>query len=387
MPARRASSSGLRVARRQDSTLMCAARSTDRCTRAQFRRQEARARCSRSRLGCGRASATSGIGAMRPAAMAASGRCGAWTVARSAIASFTAAPKYAAAGADRRGSAESGSSTLRAAGAAAPAAQSGADPALLRAAPDLPQVACFDTAFHRSSPDVAQTVRATARTLRRRACAVTAFMACPTSIIASGWPHRRAGRGRGRIVVAHLGNGAACVRSRAGGASTARWASPRSTACRWARAAAQLDPGRGPVPDGRAGMDTRAVEKLLYKQSGLHGVSGISSDMRVLAGAPTPGAALRSTCSCIASGASWARWPPRSAGSTPSSSPPASARTPRRCASAIAGRRVARRRPRPGDQPTGGPRITTPAAGSPPGPPDRRGVDDRPPHPARCGRR
>ena len=147
-------------------------------------------------------------------------------------------------------------------------------------------------------------------------------------------------------------------------ASRARWASPRSTACRWARAAAALDPGVILYLMDERGMDARAIEKLIYQQSGLLGVSGISSDMRTLLGQRRAAARRRrSTSSSTGSAASSARSPPRSAGSTRSSSRRASARTPRRSASASAARR-------PGSAssstPTrtrrGGPRISTAAS-------------------------
>ena len=79
----------------------------------------------------------------------------------------------------------------------------------------------------------------------------------------------------------------ACARCAAGKASPPRWGSPPWTACRWGRAAA-LDPGVLLYLMDRHGMDARALEKLLYQQSGLLGVSGISSDMLRPAGQPGP---------------------------------------------------------------------------------------------------
>ena len=75
-------------------------------------------------------------------------------------------------------------------------------------------------------------------------------------------------------------------------------------------------------------MDARAIEKLLYNQSGLLGVSGISSDMRTLLASSEPRAKLAIDLFVLShSGASSARSPPRSAGWTRSCSPAALART------------------------------------------------------------
>jgi hypothetical protein len=85
-------------------------------------------------------------------------------------------------------------------------------------------------------------------------------------------------------------------------------------------------------------MDARAIERLLYHESGLLGVSEIGGDMRTARSWPaTTGAPQRpSTFSSIASAENSAHWPPRWAGWTPSSSPAASASMPRRSAPASA---------------------------------------------------
>src|SRR5437899_2086823 len=95
----------------------------------------------------------------------------------------------------------------------------------------------------------------------------------------------------GRTVVAHLGNGASLCAMK-GGQSVASTMSfttvdglPMGTRC------GALDPGVLLYLMDRHGMDARALETLLYQQSGLLGVSGISSDMRTLLGNPEPRAA------------------------------------------------------------------------------------------------
>ena len=110
---------------------------------------------------------------------------------------------------------------LRPARAAAPAAQPGADPAsLLERAPELPQVACFDTAFHRAQPRGGAGVRAAASDHRARRAALR----LPRPVLRvhrrGAAAVRRAGRARARTVVLHLGNGASMC-AMAGGRSVA----------------------------------------------------------------------------------------------------------------------------------------------------------------------
>ena len=124
--------------------------------------------------------------------------------------------------------------------AAAPAAQPRADRAsLLERVPELPQVACFDTAFHRAQPEVAQAfalprvdhrARRAALRLPRPVLRVHRAACCRSydPKAAAGTDDRRAPRQRRQ----HVRDG------RRAAASRARWASPPSTGCRWARAAA-----------------------------------------------------------------------------------------------------------------------------------------------------
>ena len=84
----------------------------------------------------------------------------------------------------------------------------------------------------------------------------------------------------------------ACAPCKAGTASPVPWASPPSTACRWAPAAVSLDPGVILYLMDELEMDVRAIEKTYSNQSGLLGVSGISSDMRTLLASAEPGARL-----------------------------------------------------------------------------------------------
>jgi acetate kinase len=147
--------------------------------------------------------------------------------------------------------------------------------------PDLPQVACFDTGFHRAQPELAQAY-ALPRKVTDRGVRRYGFHGLSYEYIASTLPNLDSKAATGRVVVAHLGNGASMCAMRAGRsvASTMGFTAvdglPMGTRC------GALDPGVVLYLMDEMQMDARAVEKLLYQESGLLGVSGISSDMRTL---------------------------------------------------------------------------------------------------------
>jgi acetate kinase len=156
--------------------------------------------------------------------------------------------------------------------------------ALLARMPELPQVACFDTSFHRTQPPVAQAFALPA-TITERGVLRYGFHGLSYEYVASVLPERAA---HGRTVVLHLGNGSSMC-AMAGGRSvastmgfTAADGLPMGTRC------GNLDPGVVLYLIDSLGMDARAIEKLIYQESGLLGVSGISSDMRVLLASDDP---------------------------------------------------------------------------------------------------
>ena len=112
---------------------------------------------------------------------------------------------------------------------------------LLERQPELPQVACFDTAFHRAQPELAQ-MFALPRELHDAGVRRYGFHGLSYEYIASMLPQLDPKAAAGRTVVLHLGNGASMCALAAGRASPARWASRPSTGCRWARAAARSTP-------------------------------------------------------------------------------------------------------------------------------------------------
>ncbi|MEJ5988495.1 acetate/propionate family kinase [Ramlibacter sp. PS3R-8] len=153
--------------------------------------------------------------------------------------------------------------------------------------PQLPQVACFDTAFHRAQPEVAQAF-ALPPSITDLGVRRYGFHGLSYEYIASVLPGIDAKAGAGRTVVAHLGNGSSMC-AMVGGRSmastmgfTAVDGLPMGTRC------GSLDPGVVLYLLDTLGMDARAIEDLIYKKSGLLGVSGISSDMRTLLASEDP---------------------------------------------------------------------------------------------------
>ena len=161
---------------------------------------------------------------------------------------------------------------------------------MARLAPGVPQVACFDTAFHGNAPELAQAFalprELTAQGLRRYG-----FHGLSYEYIVSVLPEVAPECTEGRLVVAHLGNGASmCAIHRGRSIATTMGLTaldglPMGTRC------GALDPGVVLYLLRHEGMDATAIEQLLYERSGLLGVSGISSDMRTLLQSREPSAA------------------------------------------------------------------------------------------------
>jgi acetate kinase len=147
--------------------------------------------------------------------------------------------------------------------------------------PAMPQVACFDTAFHRAQPEVAQAFALPAA-ITERGVRRYGFHGLSYEYIAGVLPKFEPKAAAGRVVVAHLGNGASMCAMRAGKSVattmgfTAVDGLPMGTRC------GVLDPGVMLYLMDELKMDARAIENLLYQKSGLLGVSEVSSDMRAL---------------------------------------------------------------------------------------------------------
>jgi acetate kinase len=161
----------------------------------------------------------------------------------------------------------------------------------LERAPELPQVACFDTSFHRSQPGVAQMFALPAE-LREAGIMRYGFHGLSYEYIASVLPSVDPRAAEGRSVVLHLGNGASMCALRAGRSLASTMGFTAVEGLPMGTRSGSLDPGVILYLMDQCGMDARAIEKLLYKQSGLLGVSGFSSDMRVLLASEKPQAKM-----------------------------------------------------------------------------------------------
>lgn len=162
--------------------------------------------------------------------------------------------------------------------------------AAARTAPSVPQVACFDTAFHRTLPHVAQTF-ALPRRYADEGIRRYGFHGLSYEYIASMLPSVVPGAARGRVVVAHLGNGASMCAMLGGRSVATTMGLTALDGLMMGTRCGAIDPGVLLYLMDRHGMDARALERLLYQQSGLLGVSGESSDMRELLGSSSAAAA------------------------------------------------------------------------------------------------
>jgi acetate kinase len=162
---------------------------------------------------------------------------------------------------------------------------------LLERMPQVPQVACFDTAFHRTNPEIAQWFALPAE-LHDAGVRRYGFHGLSYEYVASVLPRVDAAAAAGKTVVLHLGNGASmCALERGKSVAstmgfTAVEGLPMGTRC------GSVDPGVILYLMSERKMTAAAIEKLVYKQSGLLGVSGISSDMRTLLASSEPRAGL-----------------------------------------------------------------------------------------------
>ncbi len=160
--------------------------------------------------------------------------------------------------------------------------------ALQKLLPDVPQIACFDTAFHRSQSEVAQAF-ALPRALSAEGIKRYGFHGLSYEFIARALP-QHSSRATGRVVVAHLGNGAsmAAMVNRKCVATTLGFSTidglMMGTRC------GNLDPGVVLHLMETKGLSIKDMTRILYKESGLLGVSGISQDMRTLLASDKPDA-------------------------------------------------------------------------------------------------
>ena len=160
--------------------------------------------------------------------------------------------------------------------------------ALTTALPGIPQIACFDTAFHRSQPELAQ-LFALPRAITAQGVRRYGFHGLSYEYITEVLPRYLAdGRANGRVIVAHLGNGASMCGMKDLKSQASTMGFTALDGLMMGTRTGNLDPGVLLYLMDYQKMDSKALTRLLYKESGLLGVSGISQDMRVLLESKAP---------------------------------------------------------------------------------------------------
>jgi acetate kinase len=157
--------------------------------------------------------------------------------------------------------------------------------------PQLLQVACFDTAFHRTHPEIADRYALPeefyAEGVRRYG-----FHGLSYEYIASKLPERAPEIAHGRVVVAHLGSGASMCAISAGKSVESTMGFTALDGLPMGTRPGQLDPGIMLYLMSEKRMSAKEIERVLYNDSGLKGLSGISNDVRELLASPDPRAKL-----------------------------------------------------------------------------------------------
>jgi acetate kinase len=162
---------------------------------------------------------------------------------------------------------------------------------LLKHRPELPQVACFDTAFHHGHSAVADHFaipeRFYAEGVRRYG-----FHGLSYEYIAGRLREVAPAVAAGRVIVAHLGSGASMCALANGRSVESTMGFTALDGIPMGTRPGQIDPGVLLYLLTEKGMEPAAIQDLLYRESGLQGLSGISNDMRELQSNPDPRAKL-----------------------------------------------------------------------------------------------
>jgi len=157
--------------------------------------------------------------------------------------------------------------------------------------PQLPQVACFDTAFHRTHPQLAD-LYALPWKYYEAGVRRYGFHGLSYEYVAAALPQVAPEIANRRVIVAHLGNGASLCALRAGKSQDSTMGFSPLDGIPMGTRPGGIDPGVLLYLVGQHGMSPAALEDLLYKESGLLGLSGVSNDMRMLLDSREPRARL-----------------------------------------------------------------------------------------------
>jgi acetate kinase len=159
--------------------------------------------------------------------------------------------------------------------------------AISRAAPHMPQVACFDTAFHQSQSPLAQAF-ALPHEMTESGIRRYGFHGLSYQYVSGKLREIAPDHADKRIVIAHLGNGASLCALHEGHSVATTMGFTAVEGLMMGTRCGSIDPGVLIYLMDERKLDARGIERLIYKESGLLGVSGISSDMRTLRSSKEP---------------------------------------------------------------------------------------------------
>ena len=160
-----------------------------------------------------------------------------------------------------------------------------------RLASDAPDIACFDTAFHAGREEIFETF-AIEKPLRDRGVRRYGFHGLSYQWIAHVLRHERPDLARGRVVAAHLGNGASICAIRDGRSIDTTMGMTALDGLPMGSRSGALDPGAVTFMMRELGMDAGRIEESLYERSGLKGLSGLTNDVAELLDSDEPRAVL-----------------------------------------------------------------------------------------------
>jgi acetate kinase len=162
---------------------------------------------------------------------------------------------------------------------------------ILKSHPELPQVACFDTAFHRGHSAVADHF-AIPESLYKEGVRRYGFHGLSYEFIARRLLELSPGAAKSRAIIAHLGSGASMCALADGRSIESTMGFTALDGLPMGTRPGQIDPGVVLYLVSEKGMSAEAVQTFLYNDCGLKGLSGVSNDMRVLETGDEPSAKL-----------------------------------------------------------------------------------------------
>ncbi len=164
--------------------------------------------------------------------------------------------------------------------------------------PDLPQVACFDTAFHRDHPEISDRLPIP-RHFYDEGVRRYGFHGLSYEYVSGRLRTLAPAIGRGKVVIAHLGSGASVCGLKNGHSIESTMGFTALDGVPMGTRSGSLDPGVVLHLIEEKGMSAHDVGTMLYRQSGLLGLSGISNDVRDLLASPEPAAAMALDYFCL----------------------------------------------------------------------------------------